>query len=79
MAEFNPQEFGRLQAQVEQLLESNRLLTESVSTMSIAVQSMQVQMAEARGGWKVLMAIGTASATAGGFASWAMTDFFGRG
>jgi hypothetical protein len=75
VSDFDPKEFGRLQAQVEQLLKSNELLTETVATMSAAIQSMQLQMAEAKGGWKVLMAIGGASATAGGALSWVLTHF----
>jgi prefoldin subunit 5 len=78
MSDFDPKEFGRLQAQVEQLLESNRLLTESVSTMSTAIQAMQLQMAEAKGGWKVLMLIGGASASAGGLISWVVTHLTGK-
>lgn len=79
MSDIDPQEFGRLQAQVEQLLESNRVLTETVATMSTAIQSMQLQMAEAKGGWKVLMLLGGASATFGSAATWFITHMFGKG
>ncbi|HEX7891478.1 MAG TPA: hypothetical protein VF522_19155 [Ramlibacter sp.] len=79
MSEIDPQEFGRLQAHVEQLLESNRLLTETVATMSTAIQSMQLQMAEAKGGWKVLMLLGGASASLGSAATWALSHFVGKG
>ena len=79
MAEIDPQEFGRLQGQVEQLLESNRLLTETVTTLATAVQSMQLQMAEAKGGWRALMLIGGASASLGSFATWALTHLAGKG
>lgn len=78
MSDFDPKEFGRLQAQVEQLLESNRILTETVTAMSQAIQSMQLQMAEAKGGWKLLMAIGGAAASAGGLISWAVTHLTGK-
>ena len=37
-----------------------------VTTMADAIRSMQLQMAEAKGGWRALMAIGGASASAGG-------------
>lgn len=79
MPEIDPQEFGRLQAQVEQLLESNRLLTETVTTMSTAIQSMQLQMAEAKGGWRALVFLGGAAASMGGVVTWALTHFFGKG
>jgi multidrug resistance efflux pump len=77
VADIDPQEFGRLQAHVEQLLDSNRQLEESVATMSAAIQSMQLQMAEAKGGWKLLMAIGGAAASAGGLISWLATHLMG--
>lgn len=79
MADIDPQEFGRLQAQVEALLASNRLLTETVTTMSNAIQSMQLQMAEAKGGWRMLMILGGASASFGGGITWFLTNFFGKG
>jgi hypothetical protein len=72
MAEFDPQEFGRLQAQVEQLLES-------VKTLSGKVDNMSQQMSEASGGWKVLMALGTVSAGLGSAATWALSHFTGKG
>jgi hypothetical protein len=79
MSDFDPQEFGRLQAQVEQLLISNRLLTEAISNMNTALQAMQLQMAEAKGGWRMLLAIGGASATFGGTVTGAVMHFFGKG
>lgn len=79
MADIDPQEFGRLQAQVQQLLESNRLLTESITTMSTAIQAMQLQMAEAKGGWRTLVFLGGAAASLGSLASWALSHLFGKG
>ena len=79
MAEFDLQEFGRLQAQVETLIDTNRVNTETLATLSAAIQSMQLQMAEAKGGWRALMLIGGASASLGSFATWALTHLAGRG
>jgi hypothetical protein len=79
MSDIDPQEFGRLQAQVEQLLEDNRLNTETLNAMASAIQSMQLQMAEAKGGWRVLMLLGGAAAGAGSFITWALSHFFGKG
>lgn len=73
------QEFGRLQAQVELLLESNRVNTETLETMAEAIHSMQIQMAEAKGGWKALMLIGGASASLGSAATWVLSHLTGRG
>lgn len=79
MADIDPQEFGRLQAQVERLLESNQVLTEAVATMSTAIQSMQLQMAEAKGGWRTLVFLGGAAASLGGVVSWLVTHLTGKG
>jgi hypothetical protein len=66
------QEFGRLQAQVETLITA-------VGKLDGKVDDMGKQLAEAKGGWRVLMAIGGASATAGGALSWLLTHFTGKG
>jgi hypothetical protein len=79
MADYDPLQFGRLQAQVETLIESNRINTATLETMSEAVHAMQLQMAEARGGWRVLLMIGGASATIASAATWAIQHFTGKG
>lgn len=79
MSDIDPQEFGRLQAQVEQLLKSNELLTETVTTMATAIQSMQLQMAEAKGGWRALVFLGGAAASLGSVATWSLQHLFSRG
>jgi uncharacterized protein (DUF1786 family) len=79
MADIDPQEFGRLQAQVEQLLKSNEVLTATVETMATAIQSMQLQLAEAKGGWRVLVFFGGAAASLGGVVSAAIMHFLGKG
>ncbi|HET8744318.1 MAG TPA: hypothetical protein VFM98_01845 [Ramlibacter sp.] len=72
MSAIDPQEFGQLQAQVS-------ALTEIVKELRADVAAMRTQMAEARGGWRVLMAIGGASSVLGGAATWLLTHFTGRG
>lgn len=79
MSSIDPQEFGRLQAQVETLLESNRVNAETLATMATSIQAMQLQMAEAKGGWKVLMLIGGASASVGSAVTGALMHFLGKG
>lgn len=79
MTSIDLQEFGRLQAQVEQLIDSNRINTATLETMSEAVHAMQIQMAEAKGGWKALMLIGGASASLGSVATWLLTHLTGKG
>ena len=79
VAEIDPQEFGELKAKVQMLLDANRVNTETLTTMATAIQSMQLQMAEAKGGWRALVAIGGASATFGGLVTGFIQHFFGKG
>jgi hypothetical protein len=79
MADYDPQQFGRLQAQVETLIESNRINTATLETMSEAVHAMQLQMAEAKGGWRTLVFLGGAAASLGGAISWALSHVTGKG
>jgi len=75
MSEIDPQEFGRLQAQVETLLASDREKTELLKTLAADMTAVRLQLAEAKGGWRLLMAIGGASASAGGAITWALNHF----
>lgn len=79
MADIDPLAFGRLQAQVEQLLAANTLLTEAVTTLNTTVQAMQLQMAEAKGGWRTLVFLGGASASLGGLIASAVSHLTGKG
>lgn len=62
-----------------QLIEANRLNTETLTTMATAIHSMQLQMAEAKGGWKLLLMLGGSAATLGSAATWALTHLTGKG
>lgn len=62
---INPQEFGRLQAEVQaQRRDLDRMAT-SMETMAASLSAMQDQLAQARGGWKTLLLVGGAAATCG--------------
>lgn len=61
------------------LIKSDAIKTELLETLTMNVTAMRLEMAEARGGWRALMMIGGASASAGGIISWAVSHFFGRG
>lgn len=65
MSTINPQEFGYLKAQVETLVESDRQRGVLLESMAKDLTTMRLQMAEAKGGWKVLLAVGGTSATVG--------------
>lgn len=79
MSNIDPQEFGRLQAQVEILLKSNQVLTDTLETLTANVTAMRLEMAEAKGGWRLLMLLGGGAATMGSAATWALTHMFGKG
>lgn len=64
MSDIDPQEFGRMQAHVETLVTSVKTLTEKV-------EAIDQRMAEARGGWKLLMFLGGSAGAAGaGLGAW---------
>jgi prefoldin subunit 5 len=79
MPEIDPQEFGRLQGQVEQLIRSNEVLTETVSTMATAITAMQLQLAKAEGGWKVLVALGGMAGALGSGLTWLASNWPWKG
>lgn len=76
MSDIDPQEFGRLQAQVETLIASDAAKTALLQQMSTSIAAIQLQLAEARGGWKLLMMLGGASAALGSVATWALHEYF---
>ena len=59
-------DYGRLEAQVEQLVKD-------VHEMQATIKAMNETLQEAKGGWKLLMAVSGASATAAGLISWVLT------
>jgi hypothetical protein len=62
---IDPQEFGRLQAEVAaQRRDLDRMAT-SLDGMTKALTAIQDQLSEARGGWKIMLLVGGASATVG--------------
>jgi hypothetical protein len=73
MPEVNPQEFGRLQAEVAELRRDQEQIMVLLSKMTADLSAVREQLAEARGGWRLMMGLGGAAATLGGFISWAVT------
>lgn len=76
MSDIDPVEFGQLQAQVKALLDADKEKTDLLRTMAEQVTAIRLQLAQTEGGWKVLMAISTASASVGGFITWAISHFW---
>lgn len=77
--EFDPIAFGKLQAQVAHLVETDREKTELLRQMSREITTMREQMAEARGGWRMLLMLGGASAAVGGLLATILPQVFGKG
>lgn len=62
---IDPQEFGRLQAEVAAQRRDLDRMANSLDGMSKALTAIQDQLSEARGGWKLMLMVGGASATVG--------------
>lgn len=80
MSDIDPQEFGRLQAQVETLIASDGAKTALLAQLAADMTAVRLQLAEAKGGWRLLLLLGGAGATFGSVMTWALTHFkFGSG
>lgn len=62
--EIDRRDYGKLEAQVEQL-------TKDVHTLKETVETMRDLMQNAMGGWRVLMMVGGAAGTLGALVAWA--------
>lgn len=71
MSDIDPQEFGRLQAEVVALRRDNDRMLELLDKLTTTVDSINDKLSEAKGGWKLLMLLGGSAATLGGLISWA--------
>lgn len=72
MYQIDPIEFGKLQAQVQSLIESDKTKTALLTKMADRIDTMGDQIAQARGGWQMLMAVGGFAAALGSLATWAL-------
>jgi GTP1/Obg family GTP-binding protein len=59
-------DYGRMEAQVEQL-------TKDVHTLKETVETMRDMMQQAQGGWKTVMLIGGVASTVGGAMAWVLS------
>jgi hypothetical protein len=73
MNQIDPQEFGRLQAQVETLIASDAAKTALLAKLADDMTAVRLQLSEAGGGWKMLVALGGAASAIGGLITWAAT------
>lgn len=72
-------DIAALEVQVETIGREMGELKAGMAELVRTMNAMRDQMTEARGGWRVLMAIGGASATAGGFIAWVAEHLLGKG
>lgn len=79
MADIDLQEFGRLQAEVAGLRRDNDRQLELLEKLTTEVAGMRKDMAEATGGWRMLMAMGGVAAAAGSALTWVVQHFISRG
>jgi hypothetical protein len=75
MSDFDPQEFGRLQAQVETLIASDERKNKLLETMATSISAIQLQLAEAHGGWRFFLMAGSAVGAVGGAVGWLIHEF----
>jgi hypothetical protein len=75
MSDINPQEFGELRAQVAMLIKSDAEKNDLLQAMARDMTAIRLQLAEAGGGWRMLVALGGASGTLGAALSWAASHF----
>jgi hypothetical protein len=76
MSEIDPKEFGQLQAEVQALRRENERLLDLLERWDIRLANIEKKLSEARGGWIVLVAIGSAM---GGLIELGASYVLGRG
>lgn len=75
---IDPVQFGRVQAEVEALRRDADKLLQTQQEQIQMLQKLNEQLTEARGGWKMLMLIGGASATFGALVSKILAPVVGK-
>lgn len=70
MSDIDPREYGRLEARVDHL-------ENMVRDMSDDIRAMRDILEQSKGGWRVMLFIGGAAASAGGAVSW-LVSHIGR-
>ncbi len=64
---FTDRDFGRLESEVVALKAQNVRLENQIEKMDAKIDVLVTAITEAKGGWKMLLAIGTSSAAVGAF------------
>lgn len=71
-------DIATLEAQVEGMGDQIDRMEDAIVTLTTTVNGMRDQLTEAKGGWRVLMMLGGASATFGGLIGWAIEHMTGK-
>jgi hypothetical protein len=71
--EISARAFGHLEAEVAALRELVKAQTVAMTTLAGRMDLMTATLTEARGGWRMLMLIGGAAASVGGFVVWVLS------
>jgi hypothetical protein len=71
-------DIAALEKTVEAMARQNERMEGAITALTSTVNGMRDQLTEAKGGWRVLMAIGGAAATAGGVIAWAVEHLTNR-
>lgn len=74
----DPQEFGEIRANVKILLDNDKAKTTLLASLAESLQAIELQLAEAKGGWKLLMAAGTAAGSVGAGIGWVVHEIMLR-
>lgn len=72
--EINPQEFGKLQAEVAALRKDIDEIAAELKEVVTTLRSIQSTLSEAKGGWKTLMMIGGIAASLGAALAWVFNN-----
>jgi hypothetical protein len=70
MPDIDPQQFGALQATVIQLEKTRETLNTDMRALNLALKELTDQLAQARGGWKVLLLVASIGAALASAADW---------
>lgn len=73
---IDPREFGRLEGAVDSLKKEVDDIKVNQAAMSVKLDLVLDKLSEAKGGWRLLMALGGAAATIGGLVTWFATHTF---
>jgi len=69
--QIDPIEFGRLQAEVTSLRRDFDALLKAIETNTVMLHEMRDTLAEAKGGWRLMLAVGGAVGSVAAGVAWA--------